>query len=88
MKSDETKIRRHTMERGREESGFSIEDGIGELRRRRFRWIVVLGFDSELEFESERGLVSVVLGVVLVLVHESRNTNVINKRDKKTSSNF
>lgn len=42
------------MERGREESGFSIEDGIGELRRRRFRWIVVLGFDSELEFESER----------------------------------
>lgn len=77
------------MERGREESGLAIEDdGVGELGRRGFRWFVVLGFDSELEFESERGLVSVVLGVVLVLVHESRNTNVINKRDKKTSSNF
>ena len=55
MKSDETKRRRHTMERGREESGLAIEDdGIGELRRRGFRWFVVLGFDSELEFESER----------------------------------
>ena len=48
-------IKRHTMERGREESGLAIEDdGIGELRRRGFRWFVVLGFDSELEFESER----------------------------------